>query len=89
MGVGKAVALGRVLGVLEVIVHLMFCFGSLMDKLNEVGVGLEVGNLLDGMIDVSINLCLNIWLKLPVHTLTLIFCRLNLWKELLPLIYMM
>ena len=50
MGVGEAVALGRLLGVLEVILHLTFHFGSLMHELNEVGVGLEVGNLLDGMI---------------------------------------
>ena len=51
MVVGEAIALGRVLGVLEVILHLMFRFGSLMHELNEVGVGLEVGDLLDGMIE--------------------------------------
>ena len=36
---------------LEVILHLAFHLGSLMHELNEVGVGLEVGNLLDGMIE--------------------------------------
>ena len=51
MVVGEAVGLGRVLGVLEVILHLTFGFTSLMHELNEVGVGLEVGNLLDGMIE--------------------------------------
>ena len=51
MVVGETVGLGRVLGVLEVILHLTFRLGSLMHELNEVGVGLEVGNLPDGMIE--------------------------------------
>ena len=51
MVVGEAIALGRVLGILEVILHLTFRFGSLMHEINQVGVGLEVGNLLDGMIE--------------------------------------
>ena len=51
MGVGEAITLGRILRVLEVILHLTFRFGRLMHELNEVGVGLEVGNLLDGMIE--------------------------------------
>ena len=64
MGVGGAVALGRVLGVLEVILHLTFRFGSLMHELNEVGIGLEVGNLLDGMIETIQEAC---------HSLLIIF----------------
>ena len=51
MVVGETVGLGRVLGVLEVILHLTFRLCSLMHELNEVGVGLEVGDLLDGMIE--------------------------------------
>ena len=57
MGVGEVIALGRVLGVLEVILHLTFRFGSLMHELNEVGVGLEVGNILDGMIEAIQEAC--------------------------------
>ena len=57
MVVGEAVGLGRVLGVLEVILHLMFRLCSLMHELNEVGVGLEVGNLLDGMIETIQETC--------------------------------
>ena len=51
MVVGEAIGLGRVLGVLEVILHLAFRFGSLMHELSEVVVGLEVDNLLGGMIE--------------------------------------
>ena len=35
----------------------MFRLGSLMDELNEVGVGLEVDNLLDGMIEAIQEAC--------------------------------
>ena len=51
MVVAEAVGLGCVLGVLEVILHLTFRLCSLMHELNEVGVGLEVSDLLDGMIE--------------------------------------
>ena len=51
MIVGEAVCLGGVLGVLEVILHLTFRLGCLMHDLNEVGIWLEVGDLLDGMIE--------------------------------------
>ena len=64
MGVGEDVALGRVHGVLEVMLQLTFRFGSLMHELNEVGVGLEVGNLLDGMIEAIQETC---------HSLLIIF----------------
>ena len=72
MDVGEAVCLVGVLGVLEVILHLTFRLCSLMHELDEVGVGLEVGDLLDGMIESIQKTC---------HSLLIIFRDIALLQD--------
>ena len=57
--------LGRELGILEVILHLSLRLGSLVHQLDEVGVRLEVSDLLNRMLEAIQEAC---------HSLLIIFC---------------